>query len=143
MKYDDMSWHHGGEYPADLPDDAAATHTGMFVAWAMLTGFAGACHLQEPQEGLVMLRQRIITPGVFFIRACDGKFTDEDVNEEGNAFTSSYFRFDAGSYLQDYEVHLVGNLPSLYQVADTWDNFEILRPVLDQRLANWRRAQGT
>jgi hypothetical protein len=36
MKYDDASWHFGGEFPKDLPEEAAATHTGMFVAWAFL-----------------------------------------------------------------------------------------------------------
>ncbi|MGN6118448.1 MAG: DUF7832 domain-containing protein, partial [Rhodanobacter sp.] len=41
MKYDDASWHYGGDFPKDLPDEAGATHTGMFVAWALLSGLAG------------------------------------------------------------------------------------------------------
>src|SRR6266404_3538306 len=36
MKYDDASWHYGGDFPEDLPREAGATHTGMFVAWALL-----------------------------------------------------------------------------------------------------------
>jgi hypothetical protein len=36
MKYDDVSWHNSAaEYPKDMRDEAAATHTGMFVAWAL------------------------------------------------------------------------------------------------------------
>jgi len=41
MKYDDASWHYGGDFPDDLPDEAGATHTGMFLAWALLSGLGG------------------------------------------------------------------------------------------------------
>ena len=33
-KYDDASWHYGGDFPKDLPIEAGATHTGMFLALA-------------------------------------------------------------------------------------------------------------
>ena len=36
MKYDDWSRHGGGNFPADLPPEAGATHAGMFLAWALL-----------------------------------------------------------------------------------------------------------
>lgn len=40
MKYDDASWHCAGDFPKDLPEAAGATHTGMFLAWALLSGLA-------------------------------------------------------------------------------------------------------
>jgi hypothetical protein len=33
MKYDDASWHYGGDFPADLPREAGSTHIAMFLAW--------------------------------------------------------------------------------------------------------------
>ncbi|WP_265102660.1 hypothetical protein [Acinetobacter sp. 'aerobic (ED)'] len=36
MKYDDASWHYGGDFPADLPQEAGATHIGMFLTWMLL-----------------------------------------------------------------------------------------------------------
>jgi hypothetical protein len=139
MKYDDASWHYGGNFPGDLPPEAGATHTGLFLAWALLSGLAGNMHLSEFPEDLEKLRVRSITPGLFFLDLCDGKFTDDDLNEEGNAFAQAYFDFDHGLYLSDYDHVLSRGLPSQYHVADTWDNYEKLRPVLDKRLEEWRR----
>lgn len=138
VKYDDASWHYGGDFPDDLPDEAGATHTGMFVAWALLAGLAGELHVDDFAEDLEALKRREITPGAYFLRCCDGKFTDEDLNDEGNAFAAAYFEFETGQYLADYERTLAGELPTTYHVADTWENFDQLRPILDQRLREWR-----
>jgi hypothetical protein len=139
MKYDDASWHYGGDFPSELPDDAGATHTGMFVAWALLSGLAGDIHVTEFPESIEKLRSRSVTPGQFFLEVCDGKFTDEDLSDEGNAFAQAYFEFEKGSYVSDYQRVLVGDLPSQYHVSDTWENFDRLRSVLDKRLEEWRR----
>ena len=141
MKYDDASWHYGGQFPKDLPNEAGATHTGMFVAWALLTGLAGEIHTEEIPEGLEKLRSRSVTPGQFFLEACDGKFTDEDLNDEGNAFAQEYFDFDRGAYMNDYDQLLAKGLPSQYHVQDTWTNFDKLRHVLDKRLDDWQRKR--
>lgn len=142
MKYDDASWHSGGKFPEDLPSEAGATHTGMFVAWALLSGLAGDIHIEDFPESIPMLRDRTVTPGAFFLSSCDGKFTDEDLNDEGNAFTASYFDFETGKYLTDYEDKLGRDLPELYYVADTWENFDLLRPIIDQRYADWKATKG-
>lgn len=137
MKYDDASWHYGGDFPKDLPIEAGATHIGMFVAWALLSGLAGAIHLEDFPEELERLKTKQITPGQFFMNACDGKFTDGDLNERGNAFASHYFDHTRGRYLQDYEATLGSDNPTLYHVADTWDNFDRLEPILDRRFSEW------
>ena len=122
----------------DLPDERGATHTGMFVAWALLSGLGGEIHISDFPEGIPSLTARELTPGAFFLRSCDGKFTNEDLNGEGNAFAAAYFDFSKGQYLHDYETTLASNLPSLYHVADTWENFDKIRPILDRRLREWR-----
>jgi hypothetical protein len=142
MKYDDASWHSGGKFPKDLPDEAGATHTGMFVAWALLSGLAGNIHISDFPDDLPKLQNRAVTPGAFFLEACDGKFTDEDLNELGNAFVADYFDFDKGEYLADYEATLGEGLPDLYYVRDTWENFDRLRSVLDRRFSEWRAVHG-
>jgi hypothetical protein len=110
MKYDDASWHYGGEFPAKLPTEAGATHIGMFVAWALLSGLGGEIHIEECPEDIESLRSRTLTPGGFMMRYCDGKFTDEDLNEEGNNFASAYFDLEKGGYLADYEAILGADL---------------------------------
>lgn len=127
MKYDDASWHYGGSFPSDLPNEAGGTHIGMFVAWCLLNGLAGEIHTDELPEMLEKLRNREVTPGAWFLGACDEKFTDEDLSEEGNAFAKSYFDFDAGRYIGDYERVVGGGpaftLPCSRHVADVRDAF--------------------
>ena len=148
MKYDDASWHYGGNFPADLANEAGATHIGMFVAWGLLAGLAGDIHLQESAVGLKALRDRSITLGNFFLTYCDGKFTNEDLNDLGNSFAAVYYESEPSPYLQDYEKlfltkrFLRSSLPSLYHVPDSWESFDRLRPVLDKRFATWRQAGG-
>lgn len=138
MKYDDASWHYGGNFPDDLPNVAGATHTGMFVAWALINGLAGPIHTEEFPEALNGLMERRVTPGQFFIEECDGKFTDEDLTDEGNDFAKAYFDFTTGVYLTDYEGALATNLATLYHVPDTWENFDRLAPIINRRFEDWK-----
>lgn len=139
-KYDDASWHYGGDFPEDLPNEAGATHTGMLMAWALLSGLGGAIHVVDSPDDIPSLKTRSVTPGAFFLSACDGRFTDEDLNAEGNAFVESYFDFKRGQYLRDYQATLGDRLLSLYHVVDSWENYDKLSPILDSRLNEWRRA---
>jgi hypothetical protein len=146
MKYDDASWHYGGEFPDDLPSEAGATHTGMYLAWALLSGLSGELHISDFPENIPLLQSRSITPGAFFLEQCDGKFWDEDLSDEGNAFTQHYFDFEKGQYLSDYQETLDEGLPdspsAIYYVTNSWENFDKLKPVLDRRLAEWRAQAG-
>ncbi len=137
-KYDDVSWHYGGDFPKDLPIEAGGTHTGMFLAWALLSGLAGEDYVVDLPDELEQLRSRTVTPGAFFVNVCDGKFTDDDLNDERNAFAQEYFELETGQFLGDYEKTLGADLPYLYHVADTWENFERIKPVLDQRFQEWK-----
>jgi len=143
MKYDDASWHYGGNFPKDLPIDAGATHTGMFVAWALLSGLAGDMYANAFPDEIPKLRTRSCTPGRFFLEACDGKFVEDDLNDLGNSFAIAYFDFEKGKYLADYEATLGSDVPDLYHVEDTWENFDKLKPVLDRRFDEWRTTWGT
>src|ERR1700761_6880566 len=136
-KYDDASWHSEGEFPKDLPDDAAATHIGMFAAWAFLNGHAGALHTEDFADDLAALRQREITPGAYLLRACDGKLTSEDFDDTGNAFARAYYE-PQKLYLADYDEILSRDLPTPYHVADSWQNFDRFSPRIAQRFAEWK-----
>ena len=140
MSYDRADWHYCGDFPRDLPPEAGGTHIGMFLAWAILRGLEGDLHREDSVESLRAVRERRMTGRDFLFRECDEKFTGEDLNEEGNAFTKAYFEKDGPEgYLADYEQALGNNIPTLYHVEDTWEAFDKLASVLDKRLAEWRR----
>jgi hypothetical protein len=139
MKYDDASWHFEGDYPDDLPQENGATHIGMFLAWAVGRDLAGDELRDEVADELTALANRQLTPGAFVLRACDGKLTDEDLNEVGNAFAESYYE---PGYLTDYAA-LFGGGAALYDVEDSWTTFDQVKPVLDRRFDVWRAGQGS
>ncbi|PYJ08811.1 MAG: hypothetical protein DME25_00470 [Verrucomicrobia bacterium] len=139
MKYDDASWHYGGDFPKELPPEAGATHIAMFVSWCVLNGLGGEMHFEEPAPLLPKLRERSITPGDYFIKACDEKFVDEDLTDEGNAFATAYYDLEKGDYIRDYERILGQGAASLYHVEDTWQNFDKLAPVIHERYVAWKK----
>lgn len=138
MKYDDASWHYGGDFPQDLPPEAGATHIAMFVAWSLLNGLAGSIHTEESPEALEQLQRRELTPGAWFINWCDEKFTDEDLSQEGNAFATAYY-VDKGprSYLADYEATF-SDTDNVYPLDDDWGNYDRLAPTVSMRFLEWK-----
>jgi hypothetical protein len=137
MKYDDASWHYGGDFPSNLNEEAGGTHIGMFVAWCLLNGLAGEIHTDEFPEGLESLRNREETPGQWFLNSCDEKFTDEDLNETGNAFAQYYYAADNAPFLSVYEMTLGQNVSHLYAVPDTWESYDKLAPKLNEGFTQW------
>ena len=136
MKYDDASWHYGGEFPADLPNEAGATHIAMFLVWCLLNDLGGSLHVEEFPDELERLRNREETPGKWFIRCCDEKFTDEDLNDVGNSFCLFFYHANQAPYLNAYtEVFL--DVESLYAVPDTWESFDKLAPRISAGFQQW------
>ena len=136
MAYDKADWHLEGEFPKDLDHQAAYTHTGLYLAWAMLAGLGSEEVEVDFGEDIEGLRGRSVPPARLY-QTMDGSFTKEELSEDGNAFTESYF----GQYLKDYQATLCKGLPSLYHAANSWESFDKLKPVLDARLAAWQAEQ--
>ena len=140
MAYDRADWHYGGDYPADLPPENGGTHIGMFLAWAIHRGLAGALLTTEAHEAVEAVKARRMTGRTFLFEICDEKFWEDDLNAEGNEFAKVYYEKDI--YINDYQRTLGTGLPSLYHVEDTWENFDRLRQVIDERFNRWRANRG-
>ncbi|MBX3428585.1 MAG: hypothetical protein KF779_03265 [Hyphomonadaceae bacterium] len=145
MKYDDASWHYGGDFPKDLPIEAGATHIAMFAVWAWSNGLAGSLIIEDIPEALDAVRSRATTPAELFLQFSDGKLIDEDLNDEANAFARSYYLDGTdsgrlGEYITDFEA-LSRDLPSSYHVPNTWETFDKFAPTISSRFEEWRRGQ--
>ena len=138
--YDKAKWHYQGDYPKDLDVDQAFVHTGLYFGWIIETGLYSEEFADDFKEEIAKFKARQITgPDVY--QSADGVFMDEFLNPEGNKFTNEYFDFAKGEYLADYD-KLFPGLPSTYHVADTWENYDRLKPQLDKRFAEWRKQQS-
>ena len=142
MKYDDAEYCFLN-FETDLENEAGGTHTGMYLAWAALRGL-----LDEGfhEATLAPLRARQITGSSLYFDRCDGKLMDDDFNDEGNAFTASYY---GEHFVADYQRVFEKMMPNagattddFCSVPDTWENFDRLAPLLDQRYAQWQQAQA-
>jgi hypothetical protein len=138
--YDKAKWHHEGDYPKGLPEENAFTHTGMFLAWLADRGLLSPAFVEDFQEELQQLNERRITPGRFF-QIVDGVLASDMLNDDGNTFSGAYYTLE-NKYFDDYQDILVLTLPSVYHVADTWENCEKLKATIDRRYNEWRQSNG-
>jgi len=133
---DRADWHYGGNYPSELPPENGGTHIGMYIAWIMLRDLASKELIQLADDTYTWVLNREVTGRTLLLTKLDEKFFDQLLTPEGREFTRSYY--ETNGYANDYDRVLGGDLPTLYHVADTWENFDKLAPILDERLAAWR-----
>lgn len=135
-KYDDASWHYGGDFPTDLPNEAGATHIGMFLAWVIQRGLESDTLKQDYPEAIERVRSREMTGREFLLSCCDEKLTDEDLNDEANRFAASYLE---DQYINDYVEIVPDEHESVYHLEDTWENFDLVARFVDRRFEEWGR----
>jgi hypothetical protein len=141
MTLDKIDWHSGGDFPEELEEERGGTHIGMYLAWIILNDLHSA-DLRDEDSAPTLARfyRREITGLDILVDLCDGKFTEDDLTEEGMAFTRHYYQDPPEGlslYFQDYEV-LIGDLPTAYHVENTWKNYDTLAPLISQRFTQWK-----
>lgn len=108
---------------------------------------ASDLHIDDGADLLSEMKARNITPTQWFIAACDEKFTDEDLSEEGNAFAAGYYgaggnlASDPNAYLADYENEF-SEAADLYEVSDTWENYDRIAPKIALRFKTWSKPKS-
>jgi hypothetical protein len=138
--YDKAKWHYGADnFGRDLAPEQGFVHTGLFLGWLILHGLVDMVELADEAPEIDEVRRRERT-GPELFQSMDGVLLSTMLTDEGNAFAAAYFDFDHGGYLLDYEAGLGVGLPSLYHVADTWENYDRLAAVVDRRYAAWQAA---
>ena len=129
MKYDDASWHSGGDFPRGSPAEFGGTHIALFLRWCFKKGWAGELHLQEEPDDTLKVADGQMRATDFLFKYCDGKLTDEDLNEEGNAFAKQYYG-PTGLYLRDYASHFA---KLMYVAPEEAHDFPRLASVIEAR----------
>jgi hypothetical protein len=154
-KYDDASWHYGGDFPEGLPDENGGIHIGIYLAWCINNDLISEFQKEESPEDLNKVKNREMTGTQFLMANCDGKFTDEDLTDLGNSFTEDYYQDDTdfaethSSYIDDYQ-KLIDlflkekniKVESFYHLEDSWDLYDAVAPALDKKLTEWKAYSG-
>jgi hypothetical protein len=140
MSYDRADFDYSTE-AEPLPKGHAATHIGMFLAWAVLNELQSDFLREHYDQLLEKLRRREITGRQFFEAACSERFSERDLNEAGNAFAQHYYVDETGkrgAYFADYKKVLAAGLPSFWHVADSWTNYDKIAVVISRRYEEWK-----
>lgn len=132
MKYDDATWHSGGDFPADSPAEFGGTHIGLFLRYCFSKGWAGELHTEDEPDAVKAVVEGRLSGTDFLFDYCDGKLTDEDFTDEGNAIAGEYYS-DKGHYLSDYAAHF-GDL--MYTAPESKHDFKRFAQMIENRLAS-------
>lgn len=128
MSIDKIEWHldevTNDENEEDLFEKAGA-HIGYYLEWAYKKGFAP----NNPETNDISDEQKLINSEItgiqYLIENCDTKFWEEDLNKEGQRFTS--FAYD--TYVENLE-KILGHKP--YNTKYNQQDFESVSNYLNQ-----------
>lgn len=99
-------------------------------------------HQEESRKTLSQLEKREITPRKFLEVACDDKFWEEDLSDDGNLFARVYYPQQRGllNYFDDYN-WVFSEYADLSLVTDGWGNYDKIAPVVAGRYEEWKRSR--
>ncbi len=127
------------DFSADLPREAALTHIGFYLGWAIARGMTSRMLEVDHAGDLAAFRDRKLT-GPQLIGRLGGLLRTSQFNDELGQFSIRYYT-RAGRFITDY-VHTfakpIGEARSMYVVPDTWENQDHLSALLDQRFRAWQ-----
>ncbi len=129
VKYDDASWHFDGDFPEKSPIVYGGTHIALFLKWCFIKGWAGEPYDESHEADISQVIAGTKSATDFLFEYCDGKLTDQDLNDEGNQFAAKYYG-NKGRYFDDY-VELFGEL--MYLSAEQEHDFQKLSDLLESR----------
>ncbi len=123
----------------DLPREAAHTHMGLYLGWAMLRGMMSQKFQSEHAGDVAAFKEKRLT-GPQLAGRLGGVLRVLPFNDELARFSRLYYS-KTGRFYGDY-IHTfitpIAQSRSMYVVADTRKNQEKFSRVLDERLDAWR-----
>lgn len=140
MKYDDAEYHFLAFTNPGTPIEWGGRVIALYVAWALSRGLTSE-RMADAKADL----QRGMAPVELLDSHCGGILLDEFLNEEGNAFTASYYQH---GYYEDVETVFDGEyaetghpFDDALSIADTPANLARIAALLDQRFAQWKAGR--
>lgn len=142
--FDKAKWHINDKFPSELDHYQSYVHTGLYIAWLIDNDFLEPDFKVDHVVSIQKHQDRTVSPTEFYESELDGVFDAEGLTQEAIKFTSDYFNFDKGEYLTDYLSTLdpSDKMPSLFHIADTWENYDCLKPILDSRFEDWKKINA-
>lgn len=134
--YDNAKAHFLGNFPDSLPIEQAYVHIGIYLGWIIEAKLYSPFFEEEASNQIFRFKRKEISCTILS-EIWDGYLGHEFFDRHGNLFT--YYYYGGGLFRRDYEEILVRDLPSLYHVQDSWENYEKMKARIDFRFEDWKR----
>jgi hypothetical protein len=136
VTYDKAMNHFLGNFPDALPIEQAYVHIGIFLGWIIDNNLYSEFFEDESEIQIYRFKNRQITCTILS-EIWDGYLGYDLFNKEGNLF--AYYYYGGGVYKKDYETILAKDLPSIYHVKDSWENYELMSKKINERFEEWKK----
>lgn len=137
--YDNAKNHFLGNFPESLPIEQAYVHIGIYLGWIIENELYSEFFDDEAGIQIFRFQRKEICPTILS-ELWDGYLGYELFSHKGNLFT--YFYYGGGIYRKDYTDLLASDLPSIYHVKDTWENYDIMKAKITERFEQWKQLVG-
>ena len=139
--YDKGKWHAGGEYPEDLEPERGSTHIAMYLAWAVENNHIAPAFANDDIIAQFRNRQASLLE---LIEWFDDVLASDLLTPEAASFSDRYYDGEQEPlYFSDYSNLLTADLPTIYHVQPTIENYERIKPVIQQRFEAWKHNNNT
>jgi len=136
--FDKAKYHDNSIKQLGLDEQQSFVHTGLFFAWLVNSGLMSEFFIQETGHEIEKLRMRKIAPSTLYMN-WDGVLLGEMLSDQGFQFALTYFDFDKGTYMADYENIFNVTGDQVFTVKDTWENYDKIKPVIDAAYEKWSK----
>ncbi|WP_066684013.1 DUF7832 domain-containing protein [Christensenella intestinihominis] len=141
MAFDKMDWH-AVTFPDSIPYENAGTHIGMYLAWLVNNDLIQEDWLEEFADAFDRVRSREMTGRDLLMECFDETLMEDLMVEEALEFTGEYYD---SSYIDDFVDALanegVDSEFAVYLHEDTWENYDRLEPVINEKFEKWRNQE--
>ena len=136
--FDKAKYHDNSIEQLGLDEEQTFVHTGLFFAWLVDKGLMSDFFIEETGSEIEKVKNRSISPSTIYMN-WDGVLLGEMLSNKGFNFALSYFDFDRGTYMADYEKVFNVTGDQVFTVKNTWDNYDKIKPVIDAAYEKWNR----
>lgn len=138
--YDKAAYHEEAVAKLKLPPEHAENQTLFFLRWLIENNLMRQWYMDAAAETLEECRAGKATIRDVYRQMASALMSDM-LSPEAEAFVKDYYFVSKSrpvGYPRDFSTVLQGNLPSSYHVPYTENNYQRIKPVLDQRFREWR-----
>lgn len=141
MAFDKMDWH-AVTFPDSIPYENAGTHIGIYLAWLINNELLQEDWQEEFEKAIARVKNRESTGRDILMEYFDETLGEDIMSDEALEFTGEYYD---SAYIDDFADALSsGEIDSEFAVylhEDTWENYDMVEPVITAKFEKWRSKE--